>query len=328
MGVTTAPTDWLLEPGEPWTRYRTLLDLEARPPDDPELVHARATMVAAEPVQTLITRAGEWPGHPLKRHNDASHPLYALATLADFGLGRDDARIESVADRVLAHFDGEGFETLLWLPRFLTRETEDAERWAWMLCDAPTLLYVLLCLGYGDDARVRAAVEALAGRVRQNGWRCGASSSLPRFSGPGRKDDPCPMATTYALKALAESSHRDDEAVVGPGIVALLDHWQHQRDEKLRMFGIGTEFRKLRYPFVWYDLLHVADVLSRYPMALADPRFEELRGEIAAQADSAGRYRAGAMYRAWQGWSFADKRQPSPWLTFLVLRIEARQAAA
>jgi hypothetical protein len=30
------------------------------------------------------------------------------------------------------------------------------------------------------------------------------------------------------------------------------------------------------------------------------------------------------MYRAWKGWSFADKKNPSPWLTFLVLRMIKR----
>jgi hypothetical protein len=30
------------------------------------------------------------------------------------------------------------------------------------------------------------------------------------------------------------------------------------------------------------------------------------------------------MYRAWKGWSFADKKNPSPWLTFLVLRLQRR----
>ena len=46
---------------------------------------------------------------------------------------------------------------------------------------------------------------------------------------------------------------------------------------------------------------------------------------ITAQAGE-GRYTATFMYRAWQGWSFADKKQPSPWLTFLVLRILRRAA--
>jgi len=284
-------------------------------------------MVAAEPVRALIERAGEWPGHPLKRHNDAAHPLYALSTLADFGLTRDDPGVAAAAEAVMAHFDGEAFETLLWLPRFLTKEKQDGERWAWMLCDAPTLLYALLAFGYGDDERVSAAVEALIGRVAENGWRCGAASSLPKFGGPGRVGDACPMATVYALKALSLTASRDDPAVAGPGVEVLLDHWQHQRDLKLKMFGIGTEFRKLRYPFVWYDVLHVTDVLSCYQGAATDSRFGEMVDVIAAGADDDGRHTAAAMYRSWNGWSFADKKAPSPWLTFLVSRIEARRAA-
>ncbi len=65
----------------------------------------------------------------------------------------------------------------------------------------------------------------------------------------------------------------------------------------------------------------MADVLSRYP---ADPRFRERVAALTVQADSQGRYTAGSMYQAWKGWSFADKKQPSPWLTFLTLRIQAR----
>ena len=285
-------------------------------------------MVAAEPVRRLVVRAGEWPGPPLRRHNDASHPLSALSTLADFGLTREDPGAAELSEAVLAHFDGEGFETLLWLPRFLTKADADTERWTWMLCDAPTLLYVLLAFGYADDERVIAATEALTMRVEANGWRCGAAASIPRLGGPGRRDDTCPMATTYALKALALTPLGDDAAVVGPGVEALLDHWVHQRDFKLKMFGIGTEFRKLRYPFVWYDVLHVCEVLSRYPWARTDRRLVEMLATVTAQADEDGRYTASAMYRSWKGWSFADKRAPSPWLTLLVRRIEARLAQA
>jgi hypothetical protein len=45
---------------------------------------------------------------------------------------------------------------------------------------------------------------------------------------------------------------------------------------------------------------------------------------ITDQADDHGRYTANSMYRAWKGWSFADKKNPSPWLTFLVYRIQHR----
>jgi hypothetical protein len=46
--------------------------------------------------------------------------------------------------------------------------------------------------------------------------------------------------------------------------------------------------------------------------------------EITLQADEEARYIANSMYRAWKGWSFADKKNPSPWLTFLVLRMLIR----
>ena len=107
----------------------------------------------------------------------------------------------------------------------------------------------------------------------------------------------------------------------------LLWHWEHQNERKIYMFGIGTTFRRLKYPFVWYDVLHVVDVLSRFPFVRDDARFREMLGTITHQADEDGRYWPGSMYRAWAGWGFADKKQPSPWITFLVLRIQERLGA-
>ncbi|NIQ78847.1 MAG: hypothetical protein GTN93_12315, partial [Anaerolineae bacterium] len=191
-----------------------------------------------------------------------------------------------------------------------------------------TLLYALLAMGLGDDPRVQRAVEHLVGLVDENGWRCVAAPELGKFRGPGRKADPCPIVNVYALKALAQVPELLDSPATRAGAEMLLWHWEHQTERKIYMFGIGTDFRKLKYPFVWYDILHVVDVLSRFPFVHADPRFQEMVETITAQADGAcpeqsrrdGRYTAGSMYRAWKGWSFADKKSPSPWLTFLVLR--------
>jgi len=45
------------------------------------------------------------------------------------------------------------------------------------------------------------------------------------------------------------------------GVHTLLEHWQRQQERKIYLFGIGTDFRKLKYPFVWYDILHVVEAL-------------------------------------------------------------------
>jgi hypothetical protein len=361
--MTTDLTQWLLESDEPWTRCRTLVDLLDRPKDAPEVQAARAEMLAHPHVQALIAEAATWPGYALKRHNDAKHPVYKFSTLADFGLRADDPGIAAGIEAMLAHQSPEGaFQSLVNVPKAFGGTGEDL--WTWMLCDAPMLLYALLAMGpstlpfdpstglrtssaqdrlrtgLGDDGlhpepvegRVQRAVDHLVSLVDENGWRCVAAPELGKFRGPGRKADPCPIVNVYALKALAQVPELLDSPATRAGAEMLLWHWEHQTERKICMFGIGTDFRKLKYPFVWYDILHVVDVLSRFSFVHADPRFQEMVKTITAQADEAcpeqsrrdGCYTAGSMYRAWKGWSFADKKNPSPWLTFLVLRAQRR----
>ena len=323
------PIQWLLESDEPWTRYRTLVDLLDRTEDDPEVQAARAEMLAHPQVQALIAEAATWPGYALKRHNDAKHPLYKFSTLADFGVRADDAPpgggigMSAGIEAVMAHQSQEGaFQIPMNIPQSRGGTGEDT--WTWMLCDAPTLLYALLAMGLGDDPRVQRAIDHLVGLVDDNGWRCVAASEAGKFRGPGRKDDPCPIVNVYALKALAQVPELLDSPATRTGAGMLLWHWEHRTERKIYLFGIGTDFRKLKYPFVWYDILHVVDVLSRFPFVHDDPRFREMVEAITAQADEQGRYTANSMYRAWKGWSFADKKSPSPWLTFLVLRVQRR----
>lgn len=351
--MTTDLIQWLLESDEPWTRYRTLLDLLDRPEDNPEVQAARAEMLGHPQVQAMIAEAAMWGDRPLKRHNDASYPIYKFSTLADFGVRADDpgpalspalslapspalstaegtaeGTVEGMAvaiKAVMAHQSPEGsFQTLVNVPKTFGGTGEDM--WTWMLCDAPTLLYALLAMGLGDDPRVQRAVDHLVSLVDENGWRCVVAPELGKFRGPGRKSDPCPIVNVFALKALAQVPQQLDSTAARTGAEMLLWHWEHQRERKIYMFGIGTNFRKLKYPFVWYDILHVVEVLSRFPFVHADPRFQEMVETITSQADQEARYTAGSMYRAWKGWSFADKKHPSPWLTFLVLRIQQRIA--
>jgi hypothetical protein len=312
--------EWLLDSDEPWTRYRVLVDLLDRPEDDDEVQAARAEMTAHPLVCGLIERAATWPGYSLKRHNDAGHPIYAASTLADLGLRAGDVGMADVAEAVLAHQSPEGaFQTMVNIPQAFGGAGEDA--WTWIACDAPTLLYALFAWGLGDDARVQRAAEHLEGLAEENGWRCSTSPDLGKFKGPGRRADPCPIANVYALKALSLVPSLVDSPATRAGTEMLLWHWAHQKGRKLYLFGIGTDFRKLKYPYVWYDILHVADVLSRFPFVRSDSRMSEMVEAIAGQAGVEGRYTATSMYRAWKGWSFSDKKQPSPWLTFLALRI-------
>jgi hypothetical protein len=284
-------------------------------------------MLAHPRVQQLARATEAWGERPLKNHNDASHPIYAYATLADFGVQVSDAAqlegLEVGVEAVLAHQSPAGaFQTVVLIPKRFGGSGEGA--WTWVMCDAPTLLYALLGLGLAGDPRTQRAVDHLTSMVEESGWRCAAAPELGKFRGPGRRDDPCPVVNVYALKALTQVPGSGSHPAVRSGAEMLLWHWQIQAERKLYLFGIGTDFRKLKYPYVWYNLLHVTEVLSRYPHVHGDARFRQMLDALTIQADAEGRFTATSMYRAWKDWSFANKKEPSPWLTFLCCRILKR----
>ena len=112
--------DWLLTSDEPWTRYRTLVDLCVLPGSSAEVEAARDEMLNHPQVKLLIEDASGWPGYALTRHNDAKHPIYKLSTLADFGLKVKDEGLREVVEAVLSHQSPEGaFESQIMIPKAL-----------------------------------------------------------------------------------------------------------------------------------------------------------------------------------------------------------------
>jgi hypothetical protein len=87
---------------------------------------------------------------------------------------------------------------------------------------------------------------------------------------------------------------------------------------------MGTRFKKLKAPLIWYDILHVVDVLSDLPWLNKDERLHEMVELIELKADEEGKYYAESVWRAWSEWSFGQKKEPSSWITFLVYRILKR----
>ncbi len=107
-------------------------------------------------------------------------------------------------------------------------------------------------------------------------------------------------------------------------VESLLNLWENSRTLRPYIFYMGTDFRKLKAPFVWYDILHVADTLSNFPYTKRDGRFAEMVNLILQKADVNGLYTPESVWQAWKGWDFAQKKQPSTWLTFLVYRIKKK----
>jgi len=50
----------------------------------------------------------------------------------------------------------------------------------------------------------------------------------------------------------------------------------------------------------------------------------EMVGIVKSKADSEGKHTPESEWKAWQGWDFGQKKQPSRWLTFSALRMLER----
>ncbi len=313
---------WLLE-GEPWVEYRVRLDLLRQSESAPEVILARKAMLSHPAIQGLLGELSGWPGVVLNSHKSAGQPFHKLSFAADLGLRQDDPCLEQIISRVYENKSDEGpFQLPTNVPKHFGGSGNS--EWAWALCDAPTIVYSLAKFGLGEDEHVLKAAKHLRSLSRENGWPCAVSKALGSFRGPGRREDPCPYATLIMLKMLLQFDEWKDCKEARSGAECLLDLWERSRVAHPYIFYMGTDFRKLKAPFIWYDILHVLDTLSQFSWLKHDPRLQEMGEVVRLKAGDEGKYTPESEWKAWKGWDFGQKKTPSRWLTFLVLRMLRR----
>jgi hypothetical protein len=307
----------------PWTAYRTRVDILDEPLDSSNVLSAHEQMITHPNVDLILTELTNWPGTVLSSHKSANQSFHRLSFIADLGLKHDDPRINRIIEKIFEHISAEGpFQLPMNIPVHFGGSGHD--QYAWALCDAPIIVYSLTKFGIITDERIIKAKDFLIGLCRRNGYPCAVSKELGKFRGPGKKDDPCPYATLIMLKLMNLSDTDRNADITKTSIDSLLNLWEQSKTLHPYMFYMGTDFRKLKAPLIWYDILHFADTLSNFQYAIKDQRFKEIVNLIEQKADNNGFFTPESEWKAWKGWDFGQKKQPSAWLTFLVYRIKKR----
>ena len=313
---------WLLD-SEAWIEYRTRLDLLGQSEDDPEVAQAYQALVADPSINSLIDELAEWPGVALKSHKKAGHLLHKLGFLADIGLRADHPGIEKVVRRISELRSAEGvYQILMNISPHYGGKGED--ELVWMLCDAPLVTYAMAKFGLKNEQEVLDSLEHLTGLQKENGWPCAVTPDLGKFKGPGSRKAPCPYANLLMLKLLTQFPDKYDSPEVKTGVETLLSLWDLRKETKPFLFAMGTDFAKLKAPQVWYDVLHVTDVLTQFPWAIQDGRLQQMLDILRNKADEEGKYTAESMWMDWKKWEFGQKKAPSKWITLTALRILKR----
>lgn len=309
---------WLLE-GPAWVRYRVQTELAGSSASKADVEKTRKEILKTPEVNQLLEELADWPGKVLTSHKASDHPLHKLVFAAEIGLVAGDPGVGGIVKKIAGHASKEGFfEVLMNVPAHFGGTGKD--QWAWALCDAPLLLYVLAKMGYPAKG-LQAGAEHLDRLATDRGWPCAVSPRMGKFRGPGRKDDPCPFANLVAIKALTQIRPGKSDAAVKEGVEAILDAWKRRRTYHPYIFYMGTDFCKLKAPLVWYDLLHVLDALSRLPWLKKDRRLREMGEVLRKKADGNGRFTAESVWMPWKGWEFGQKKEPSRWITAIAYGV-------
>jgi len=315
------PIEWLIRK-DPWVERIARIELMGESPDGQEMQELLEACMNHPQIAGLLSDMNEWETSVVTGHKNAGLLMHKLSFLADIGLNIKIPHIAKTVSTILNHTDPNGVpKVLMNIPKHFGGSGQND--WGWALCDAPVVLCALLKLGV-NEGLLQNAIAHLAALVKENGWPCAVSQELGKFRGPGKKSDACPYATLQMLNLLQQSEKWRNGPQARTGAEALLDLWENSLSKHPYMFYTGTDFRKLKAPLIWYDIVSVADTLSKCAWIHADKRFIGMTDCIKENADKNGCFTPQSVYQIMKDWDFGQKKAPSGWLTLCIYRILKR----
>lgn len=308
----------LLEISDDWLKYAIRLNLGYEPKS--ELIEIRNAALADERIKKYLLDLTNFHGELVTNHKNPSLPIHKLLFLLDLGFDMEVPEIKSAIEEIIKHRDEHGiYQSMTNIPKHFGGTGKDM--FAWCLCDAPLLLLALLKAGMDYHKYIKTGVDYLVLLHRNRGFPCAVSPELGKFRGPGKKDDCCPYATLIMADLMSYVPEYKDSKFAVSCVETLLDLWENSLDQHPYMFYMGADFRKLKAPASWYDIVSVAGVLSKYQFVRKDPRFLEMIQLIKDKQDNDGLFTPESVYQKLKDWDFGQKKEPSPYLTYLCYQI-------
>ncbi len=319
------PRKFLLESGESFTVYRTLTDLFDLPLDHPDVVLAHQDVLEDPLVNDLLNNLSDWERDIVTAHNKADYLPNQLWLLLNWGVRiNDDERLKEAIEKILKHQDTKLGQFLAYSQVYEKKTRAKHPMWTSTLCDHNLITSVLLLAGLKDDDRVKKGVKRMNSLLTETtqgrGWKC-VPWLYQKRRGPGRVNDVCPMIVADALRGYWVLPKEEWPINLIEAGKTLLSCWTKRSTEKPYMFGHGKRFRLPRAPFFWYNIGTVLDAVRHYPELTKSQAFLELIAVSLIEFPPNGEFIPKTVYRYFKNYSFGQKKQPSPWMTFFLLRI-------
>ena len=309
------PIDWLLS-GEPFVKYRTLIDLLGKEDVDKEVVATKRLVPKHRLIQQVFdkqNRDGYW-GTPKDIYTwwpKKDTTFWLLGVLADFGFTREDSRIARACEYVFSTQHSSGGFGCAPPPKPYD-------------CFTGILTESLAKLGYASDPRLKKAYEWLTQRQRLDGGFWCKNTGQP--GRPREKEPSCAFSTLCVLSALLQNAELRESTIARKSTEFLFRCWDNRG--KIKYAGhdsqIGKGWEKLKYPFTDYRILKYLDILSQLELAKNDHRMMEMMNVLIAKQDEKGRFYPESIHKVWSDFDFGQKKAPSRWITLIVYRVAKR----
>ncbi|MBL8133657.1 MAG: nitrogen fixation protein NifH [Anaerolineae bacterium] len=312
---------WLLEVDSknPGVRYFALRHLLDRPADDPEVLAARAALMASGPVPVILNAQqpeGYWdkPGGGYGKYRATA---WQIIFLGDLGADPADERVRRGCDYLLDH-------TAASTGGFAASQGEPHPGYV-LHCLTGNLLTSLIALGWLDDPRTQRALEweakAITGEDPSLYHKC--ASSGPDFACEINGKLPCGWGATKAMKALAAVPPAERDPLVQRAVergAAFLLRYDLAKAEYPTTDPISPSWFKLGFPLsYWSDLLETLTVLLDLGYA-GDPRLEGAYGWLLNEQDEQGRWALLHTVNSRMWTNIERQGKPSKWITLRALR--------
>lgn len=308
--LNKSPVDWLLK-SDPWTRYRTLVDLLGESVTNSSVKEARSDIGANPYVNSLIEDAYNWFTSKAKRHDDSTLSHYKLRVLTDFGLDITNSKVYEIVEKVKEHTDSELFAIRQELPK-----KQSSGEWNALPCDSPIISSTLYRLGDRSKELLRSIDLLKSKWSSDSGWFCHLFFVESQYKKLGVG---CPMAGLQMLELLSILPDKSEDIYINRVFEPIKYHKDCGRS--LYYFGRSKKFWSFKYPFVWYNSLYMGDVITRFNVLKNSEVTKEIISWILESQDDRGQFRPTSMFRAYKGWEFSNKKQESSWITYLCCRI-------
>ena len=323
--------DWLLEPRDPPVRLHTLTDILQHPSDSKEIVSTRKKIPSYKPVKKLLsaqTSEGYWPPENTCYRPKFTATVWPLTLLGEMGVPQQP-QVKAACEWFLGlhQMDNGAFSCPSNREKKVRMEEEP--------CLTGNMIRTLIVFGYGEDPRVRRAIEWMPEHQQEDGgWNCDYPRRQVRHSSFMSTIEPLwaysEIPRSQWTKKMKHSIERGAEFLLMHHVYKS-DHndWRPTEFWPLKFWGEQTT--RFHFPmYYYYDALHGLRVLVKLGYG-DDERVRAAVHLVLSKKTPEGKWLLeGDWLREWKGKTRVKRRKaivnveqlmkPSKWVTLNCYR--------